>query len=130
MIVQIRHQSGFTVLESLVALGIFSIAALAMANAFATNMSFNTLSDIRTGAIQAGQQILDDNRFSDPSSLPSSGASVNENVQIGNRTYNTTTTYCRNMSYCNSTNVRTVFVEVSYKGKEYYEVETAYTQLR
>ena len=123
-------QSGFTVMESMVAIALFSISALAMANVFAKNISYNTTNEIKTGAIEAAQQVLDEARFSDPSFFPNGGQVANEDVKIGNRTYNTSTTYCRTPTYCTSNTIRSLYVQVQYKGTTYYEIETVYTQLR
>ena len=126
---KIRCESAFTIMEVLVALALFSIAAIAMARAFASNMRLNTEADIRSGAVEAAQRVLDDLRVIDPSTLPTSGQ-VNSTVQIGDRTYSAAVTYCKTSTYCSSTTIRDVYVAITFNSKKYYEAESVYTQLR
>ena len=62
--------AGFSLVEVLVSLSIFSIAGVAFASSIMTNQGFNRLSSERTGAQFAVEQIVDDLRVQDPTTLP------------------------------------------------------------
>lgn len=125
-----RTDQGFTLLEVLVSVMIFSVAALGTAQAFSTHLSFNSLSEQRTGAISAAQQVLDKLRTQDPADLPNGGASMTEYVVIPPRTYAVKVTFCGDMTYCTAPTVRFLQTVVSLHGRTYYEVDTLFSQLR
>ena len=54
------HEKGFTLMEILVALGLFSIISATMVPAFINHLKFNMSTEIRTGALSAAQIIFDD----------------------------------------------------------------------
>ena len=122
--------SGFTLLEVLVALMIFGVIAASLTPMFATHAKFNSQAEIRSGAIAAAQEVLDNVRLQDPATLPLTGTSSIQNVEAGDRTYQVTVSYCSNSAYCLTSASRHLKVDVSYRGQEMYEVETVYTQLR
>ncbi len=126
----ITTQRGFTILEVLVSLSIFSIASVAIAKSFTNHLAFNKQAERRSGAITAVQQVLDGLRVLDPSTLPTTGTSAAQNVTVGNKTYAVTTQYCRITSYCSSANVRFLTVKAKYRGTDQYTVDTIYSQLR
>ncbi|MCO6431663.1 MAG: type II secretion system protein [Deltaproteobacteria bacterium] len=125
-----RRDNGFSLLEVLFSMGMFSVAALALAQAFTVQLTFNTSNEMRSEAIMAAQQVLDEVRVEDPSSLPTSGSDAPTSVTIGKRTYVVVLSYCTNGSMCNSTTLRHLRAVVSYRGDEVYSVETVYAQLR
>jgi prepilin-type N-terminal cleavage/methylation domain-containing protein len=124
-----RSDDGFTLIEVLVSLTLFSIASIGFAKAFVNQVRFITQSEQRTGAIQAAEQVLDAARVSDPSLLPTSG-SVDKTVQIGSRSYVVSTLYCLDASFCISPRIRHITVRVTLRGVPQYEVATAFAQLR
>jgi len=126
----LSQQVAFSLLEVLVSLSIFSVGALAAASAFSTQLSFNSQSETRSGAIMAAQQVLDEIRISDPASLPSSGTSAAQNITIGNKLYVVTVTYCSPSTYCTSTNIRALKAIVKHNNSTVYTVDTIYAQLR
>ena len=123
------NQRGFTILELLIALGIFSIVSSAMAPAFIGYLKFNTASEIRSEASSAAQQTLDELRVFDPATMPSSGSDPVLALTVGLRQYDVTVSYCVNATYCTAAS-RHIQVEVAYSGKTVYQVETVYTQLK
>jgi prepilin-type N-terminal cleavage/methylation domain-containing protein len=125
-----QNQRAFSLLEALIAIVIFGIASVGMAQAFITHMSFNTASERKTGALAAAQLVLDETRLVDPATLPSTGT-ASRTVSAANRTYSVVTTYCPSnlSSYCTST-TRGLRVEVNFNGQLQYKVETVFSQLR
>jgi prepilin-type N-terminal cleavage/methylation domain-containing protein len=121
---------GFSILETLVSLAIFSIGTLAVAQAFTSQLAFNNRSELRSGAINAAQQVLDELRVIDPTTLPTSGTSTPQNIVIGGKTYVVTIAYCQATSHCSSSTVRDLKVTVQHKNTTIYNVETVYAQLR
>lgn len=125
-----RKAAGFSLLEVLVSLSLFSVVSAIMATSFTTHQDFNTQSALRTAAAMAAQQVLDTTRVEDPASLPTYGSSAAENVTIGTKTFQVVTTYCPISTYCSSANIRHLRLEVSYNGDLQYEVDTVYTRLQ
>jgi prepilin-type N-terminal cleavage/methylation domain-containing protein len=125
-----KNSAGFSLVEILVSLSITSIAMLAVGNAIATHIWFNTRSEQRSGAILAAQQVLDPLRLVDPSTLPTSGTS-STTVTIGALNYTVTTTYCpTGQSYCTSNNIRYMTTKVVLNGTQFLSLDTAFSQLR
>lgn len=121
-------KKGFTLVELLVALGIFSVAMAAVVPALINFAQSNTKNEQRMGAVVAAQQRLDELRLVDPATLPTNG-SVTANYDSGDRTYSVQTYYCSNNTYCATTTMRHIKVQVRYKNKLLYEAETVYAQL-
>jgi prepilin-type N-terminal cleavage/methylation domain-containing protein len=122
-------ERGFSLAEALVALAIMGIAIVGVTPLFMTYLDANTLTEQRSGAVAAAQQILEGVRAQNPSSLPSSGASAAQSVMVGGRVYEVTTRYCVNASFCDTAS-RHVVVEVTYRGIRIFTAETVFTQLR
>jgi general secretion pathway protein I len=120
---------GFTLLEALVALAILGIALAGLLPAFQTFLDANSVSEERSNAVAAAQQVMELLRQQDPSSLPSSGTSTVETIQVGDHEYEVVATYCAEADYC-STAARHIVLEVSFAGNAVYQVETVFTQLR
>jgi prepilin-type N-terminal cleavage/methylation domain-containing protein len=127
--IRAAQEAGFTLVETMVALGVMSMVMLIMSSSFLTNLRSNLNMQIRYEAIQAAQRVLDDARFGDPSLLPATG-SVTQNVTIGTRTYTVTTTYCKLATFCISTDIRHLTFDVDYKSQRIYETDTAFSKLR
>jgi prepilin-type N-terminal cleavage/methylation domain-containing protein len=122
-------RGGFTLLEVMVSLLIFNIAALGIAQSFLVHLKRNTENERRGESVQVAQQVMDEIRVKDPTSLPHSG-STTQDVTLGHRTYEVTTTYCKLSAYCTSNNIRSVSVEVSLEGNLQYAADTVFAQLR
>lgn len=121
-------RKGFTLVEILVAMGIFSVAIAAVIPAMLNFAKSNVSSEQRMGAILAAQQKLDELRLVDPATMPTNGSVVGS-YDAGDRSYSVTTFYCSNSTYCASATTRHLKVEVRYKNKLMYSVETVYAQL-
>ncbi len=121
-------QRGLTLIEALVALAILGVAAVAIMPAFLTQVDANRRSEPRAGAVTAAQQVVEQLRLGDPSSLPSSGTSAPESVLVGGLSYDVRTQFCVRPEFCDARS-RHVIVEVWLDGRRLYDVETVYTQL-
>ena len=84
--------------------------------------------EVKSAAIAAAQQVLDEMRLQDPTTLPSSG-STERTVAYGSRQFTVRTSYCTLASYC-ATNIRQIRLGVSYLGKMRYQVDSVFCQLR
>ncbi len=123
-----KSSKGFTLIEVLVALCIFSIVCVATAPAFINHASANTNSERKTTAINFAQNILDDLRKKDVTNLLSSGSEEITNT-IDSKNLIAKVSYCTKSTYC-STASRHILVEVFFNDKNIYSVETVYTQLK
>lgn len=123
-----RIQAGFSLVEVLVAMSLFTIVSALMVPSFIYHSKTNYKSEVKNGAIAATQQRLDTLRSQDPSTLSSSGSDT-QNISIGERTYSVKTIYCRNPSWCN-TSARNLNIEVSHRNIIVYKAETVFSQLR
>jgi type II secretion system protein I len=121
-------RKGFTLIELLVALGIFSVVMSAVVPAVINFAQSNTKNEQRMGAVVAAQQRLDELRLTDPATLPTSG-SATANYDSGDRTYSVQTYYCSNTTYCATSTMRHIKVQVRYRNTLLYETETVYAQL-
>lgn len=122
----LRDQSGFSLVEAVVALVVLAVILAALLPAFTRNMQANTDSEKRTAAVAIAQQEIDNLRAT--SNWPSSGST--KDVDSGQGTYETVLTYER---YCRGATcfdgARLVSVEVRFNDRSLYEVETVFTLL-
>lgn len=125
----LQPDGGFTLLEVMVSLFIFSIVGAGMAPAFIAHLRRNTQSEIRTGATAAAQLVLDNIRLLDTTSLPMSG-DVTYSESVDSRSFDVRVKYCLVAGYCNVNSTRHMTVEVRYKNVLRFSTETVYTQLR
>lgn len=123
-------ERGFTLLEVMVSLFIFSVVLGGMAPAFVSHMKQNTDSEIRTAAIAASQQVLDGIRLQDITALPTSGAAAPQTITIDGKPFSVVVRYCVDTAYCSVTSTRHLTIETSYRGERKFETETVFTQLR
>ena len=130
MSLKMQCNKGFTLLEVLFSLAIFTIVIAGIPNFFNTQAQLNERSEIRTEAIAAAKIQLDALRLEDPASLPSSGSDDPIEIEIDNKTFDVITHYCENASFCDTNRNRHIRIEVEYKDEVRYEVETVFTQLR
>ena len=123
-------EQGFTIIEVMVALGIFGVVSAMMATTMVQLQRTNYENEIRSGSYAAAQLVLDDLRSQNISNLPTSGSGALQNVVISGRTYAVTPSYCVTASECTSVNIRGIRVSVSYKSQLKYLVNTVYARLQ
>lgn len=123
-----QTEQGFSLVEALAALTILTITISFVSPLFIGQRINNLKSEIRTGAVTASQQVLDELRQKDPSYLQSSGSSTQDITAMG-YAYQANIYYCETASYCDTT-TRQIRVEIKNNGQTVYNVETIYTQFR
>lgn len=123
------NDRGFTLLEALVAMAILGAALAGMIPAFQTFLDANSLSEQRSNAVAAAQQVMETLRQVDPATLPASGTSDVATVTVGLHEYEVVATYCAEPSHCSSA-ARHVILEVSLAGQTVYTVESVFARLR
>lgn len=122
-------EEGYTLMEVLVSLGLFTIISAGMVPSFVTYMKHNTNSQVKTEAIAVGQQILDRKRALEPSDMPTSGYDTPTTINVGKRSYEVKISYCTRSIFC-STGTRHLTAEVTYNNDLVYSTETVFTELR
>ena len=125
-----RSERGFTILEVLVALSLMAIVAAGLVPAFTTFLKFNTRAEIKSEALSAAQQVLDELRLVDPATMPSSGSDPAVNITLGSRTYQVIVDYCVDASLCTSTTRQLVLEVFDNNAESVYSTQTVYTKLR
>jgi type II secretory pathway pseudopilin PulG len=123
------NERGTTLVESLVALLLLGIAVVVIVGGFTAMLDANTLTEERCAAVTAAEQTLEALRRVDPESLPSSGQSQPQQVQIDGKDYEVVTRYCASPGYCKPKS-RHIEIEVQYDGKTIHRVETVFTQFK
>lgn len=122
-------QQGFSLVELLVTLAILGIIIGVMLTAIASNTQLNSRTEQNSQATVAAQQVLDDTRTLDPSTLPLSGAASPKTVTVGGRDYKVTLRYCvATPNYCKGS-ARQVQATVEHGSKTLFSVETVFTSV-
>ena len=120
---------GFTLLETLVAMGILSIMLAGVIPVFFGMLAVNTRNEERGGAVAAAQQAMEGLREQDPGLLPISGVQGPQVIAVDRRQYEVTSWFCLASEYCDDTS-RHVLIEVKYGGRTFFSAESVLTQLR
>lgn len=120
---------GITLIETIVALAVIGIALAAIVPAFTNYARVNNNSDLRTGAITAGQQVMESLRQRTFANWPENGTT--ETIDAGSRNYQVTINFClAGAGGCLSEGqMRHIRLEVRNGDKVYYELETIYTAI-
>lgn len=121
-------EQGMTLTESMVALAIFGIALSYLAPQLLQQRLSTIRNDTRTGAVAVSQQVLDDLRRTNVTTLPNSGYTTTSSTYLG-KDYSTTTFYCETAAHC-GTNSRHIRAQVSFNGETVYQAETVYSQFQ
>lgn len=118
-------QRGFTLIEVIVALGIFDVLGTIAALSMVQNLRTSLANQVRYEAIQAAQATLDKIRFEDVATLTGSRT---ESVVVGARTYTVAVTYCKIEEFCLSKDIRHIDLAVTYRDKHVYATDTVFTK--
>lgn len=127
----LKRDSGFSLMEVLVAVAILSITTASLTSGFVNNSKMNTKSEIKTEAIQVAQMILDELRVNRMVSLGLTGM-LTYDYEMGDRSYQIDVELCAAPQYCppvTTPSTRHLTVNVSYEGNHIYEIQTVYTDL-
>ena len=122
-------EGGFTLIESLVATGILSMIVVGIMASFMVQSASNTRSEQRMEATAVAAQTMEFLRLDDPETMPDSGMIGPQLVNLNDREYEVYTSYCTKNNYCDDSS-RHLLIQVFLDGREVYDVETVYTQLR
>ena len=125
-----KEERGFSLLEIMVSLSVFSIAAAGFLPAFNSFTGRNSHSHTKVNALQAAEQVLDLIRVSNPSDLPSSGNDGGQTIQVGKSTFNVVTYYCEQTSLCTTNSTRHIRVKVEKNNEEILNIQTVFTALK
>jgi type II secretory pathway pseudopilin PulG len=122
------RERGFSLLESVFSMQLIGIAALGVAQAFSFNIKMNNVTEQKSAASFACQQVLEEIRTSPINDLPMSGADEEIAVQIDKKIFLVELSYCNNPDLC-SNSMRHLRASVFYKGNKIHEVETVFSKL-
>ena len=122
------EQSGSTLVEALIALLILTAALVSMFGAMSSFLMLNNRSQLRSNAAFAARARMEDLRFTDPETMPTTGTQ-SATVTVGTHNFAVVTEYCATTTYCNDS-TRHVVVTIQEHGKDVFETETVFTQLR
>ena len=125
-----NNDQAFSMLEVLVALTILAIVIGAYLSSLRYQTRLNYQNEVRSAAMQAAQQVLDELRTKDPTTMPSSGTDGPRTIDIENRTFTVVVSYCEQSAFCPTNDVRHLTVHSDYKNERRYSVQTIYTKLR
>ena len=123
-----NKQSGFSLIEILVSLGIVGIVSAFVTPAFIAQNRVNKLSEIRGLAISATDQRFDMMRAADPATLPDGGEEEFE-ATVGGIPFVLRVEYCINSDWCSAA-TRHLRITALRNGEVVHQSETVFTQLR
>ena len=123
------NEKGFTVVEALISIFLLGVVLAGILPGLLTFLDTNTLSEEKSDAVAAAQVVLERLRLEDPATLPSSGSSSPQIVDVGGHEFEVVNHYCTVSEYC-GTDSRHIRVEVFYGGETLFEIESVYTQLQ
>lgn len=120
---------GLTIVEALVALGIFAIAMAALIPVFTSNARTNNRMELRSGAVSAAQFVLDDLRISQRNDWNLTWP-TSVTVSAGSHTYVVGINVCAtgDTDCLTTIDAKHIRLEVTQGGTTYYEVETVFTR--
>jgi Tfp pilus assembly protein PilV len=142
------REQGLTLVESIVSATVFTLTMTGIGSIMVQQQIGGLDSQIKSGGVVAGQQVLDRLRQVPIEKLPSSLTSpvtvpptnYTENfsttynnsqpITVAGRSYSATVYYCQDgTTYCDN-NTRQIRVEVAYNGRTVYAISTVYTNLQ
>jgi type II secretory pathway pseudopilin PulG len=121
--------SGIALVESLVALFLVGMVAVAIMPALVTETDSNRRNEVRSAAVSAVQQRFEELRLVDPATLPTLGTSAAQAITIGDWQFDVVTRYCTRAGLCNATS-RHLTVEARLGNRAIYDAETVFTQIQ
>lgn len=123
-------EGGFSLLELVASIGILAIVMSSLLQVMLGHIRHNYENEVRSEAMLLAQKTLDEIRFQDPGLLPDSGSLDPIEHTVGHRSYNVTTFFCLEDSFCNAPTIRHITVHVEHNGRLAYQTETVYARMR
>jgi prepilin-type N-terminal cleavage/methylation domain-containing protein len=132
---------GMTLVETSVALVIFSTLVASFLPVFASYRMITIKNDVRLGATAVAQQVMDELRQTDIAALPASGndleqlpsGALTNSMPFKGKNYRVTITYCNPNTNCNGNTrrirVRTYLTGTTNTDEPIFQLETVYTKL-
>lgn len=122
-------ESGFSMVETLVALGVMGILCSTLALALVAQARMNKHSQIVAGAVVAAERVLDNMRAAPITDLPTTGSQTTSGVIVGPNNFTVVSQFCRTSSICSGgSTVRQVTLDVKLNSKSIYGIETVFSQ--
>ena len=112
----------------MIALVILATALVSILGALSSFTAMNNRTQLRSNAAFAARSQMEELRYTDPETLPSSGTQT-ATVVSGANTFTVVTEYCVTSSYCNDS-TRHVVITIQENGTDVLETETVFTSLR
>lgn len=123
-----KDQKGSSLIEALIALSILATALVSTFSALASFTTMNKRNEARSNAAFAARAAIEELRYTDPESMPSTGTQTTS-VTVGPNDFVVTVAYCTTSSYCTD-HTRDISVSVAEDGRVVFSTETVFTQLR
>ena len=120
-----NNSKGFTLVELLAAMGVLAILLTIITVTSLGNLRTNRAMQIRYEAVQVAQAVVDDLRFKDITTL---GTAIHKTVAVGERTYTVDVKFCDITTFCISTDIRHISVDVTFNNEKVYQTDTVFTQ--
>lgn len=124
-----NSQLGYSLLEVLISVALFSLIFAVMSPAFMSQLKGNRFSQLEMEAIQAANTVIDQKRLIDPATMPSSGSDAAITVAVNNHNYAVTVSYCTNSALCTGNTIRHLEITVALNNEDVFTTETVFTQL-
>ena len=121
-------EGGYSLIEALVALVLLAAVLVFTLGALSSFKVATSLMETRGNAAIAARARMEQVRFTDPATLPTSGSDTMLST-VGAHVFTVETRYCINTAYCDD-NTRHVVVNVQEDGQDVFETESVFTQLR
>ena len=122
------EEKGSSLIEALLALSILAMVLVFLFGAIGSFNNLNTRNQTRSYATAAARARLEQLRFADPATLPTTGSDTTL-MTVGLYDFTILTQYCSTATYCDA-NTRHVVVNVQDQGQDVFSTETVFTQLR
>lgn len=123
------NERGFSLIEVMLAVALVGTVILGILPAFVVCKDTNTRNELRFGAAAAAQSVMEAHRRVDPATLPTSGSSPLQVINVGARDYEVVTQYCVETALCDQ-QTRHLVIEVGFGTDTILTVETVFTKLR
>ena len=141
----LNQERGASIVEMMASMAMVSTAMAGVGTLMMSYQLQNIRNEIKSGAVIAGEQVLEQLRQCSVNTLPNSGtttipannapttspcgSTITPLTFMGNKFYRAQITYCQNRSYCDSS-TRQVQVQVFYENASIFQVETVYTAVQ